>query len=167
MSLALKIFNSLHGSWRIHRKIAGAGYLDGYAQFNKNPNNTNELFYQENGIFFFEDGKSFEASKRYIYSILNDDIYVYFNDKSDGDVENDANKRRLFHTFGISKTQLRQDQNSLIVEALHLCIDDKYQVKYEFKFNNLNKFLIIYDVKGPKKNYVSETSFEKIQDHIL
>jgi hypothetical protein len=174
MSLAWKVFQLIQGSWKISRKIVGTGHLNGFAIFDPNPNDPNELFYSENGIFVFDDGNSLEASKKYIYRFINNDIYVYFNEKSSpssslsSSSSEDANTMSasnhsinefLFHKFGMDRVE--ETKESFELRALHLCADDIYNVIYEFDLNKPQEFKIAYDVKGPKKNYVSQTLFQK------
>ena len=173
MSLASKIFNIIQGSWKITRRIQGTGYLNGYAIFDMNPNDQHELFYSENGIFVFDDGNSLEASKKYIYRLIDDDIYVYFNDKSSSvsslssssseetNVITSEITDSLFHKFGINHNFFATNQTNFQFKALHLCADDAYNVIYEFNLNKADEFTIAYDVKGPKKNYISHTHFQK------
>lgn len=176
MSLASKIFQLIKGTWRISRKIPGTGFLDGYAIFDQNPNDPNELFYSENGVFVFDDGKSLEASKKYIYRYINDDIYVYFNEKSSSasslssssseeatltSSSPDLTDNQLFHKFNINSHAYLPHQQVFQFMALHLCIDDKYNVRYDFNLTKPDEFLIVYDVNGPAKKYLSETVFQR------
>jgi hypothetical protein len=168
MSVYFKIFNLLEGKWRINRFINGVGKLDGFALFEKCKNN--ELFYNENGQFTFDDSlKSFEASQKYIYKYINqtkddkieDDIHVYFHNLAD------ETNSRLFHKFGPCKMQ-----NFVTFNDIHYCGNDIYHVTYEFTKDSIDnilrendkfEFIITYDVKGPKKNYLSKTYFKKLK----
>ena len=74
--------------------------------------------------------------------------------------------QNLFHKFGINNTEQSPNQTKFKFKALHLCIDDKYNVTYEFDLNQPREFSITYDVKGPKKDYSSHTLFIKDNDSI-
>jgi len=181
MNLSSKIFSLIQGTWKITRKIPGTGFLNGYAIFDQNPNDPHELFYSENGIFVFENGKSLEASKKYVYRLIDEDIYVYFNEKSSSSSTSSFSSSSseettitnsqtntpdlcyypLFHRFNISNHAYLPDQRQFQFKALHLCIDDKYNVRYEFNLDKPDEFLIVYDVNGPAKKYLSETVFQK------
>ena len=182
MTLAYRIFKQIQGTWKITRKIPGTGFLNGYAIFDSNPNDPNELFYSENGIFVFDDGNQLEASKKYIYRFIEDDIYVFFHEKSAASsassdssssfeesttTAQDLIANSLFHRLNISNHLYMQDQRFFKFKAVHLCIDDRYNVLYEFNLDKPDEFKIVYDVHGPKKNYLSETMFQKkIVDNI-
>lgn len=45
----------------------------------------------------------------------------------------------------------------------HLCIKDNYSARYEFEVGagEVGRWVLRYDVKGPAKDYVSETRFER------
>ena len=47
--------------------------------------------------------------------------------------------------------------------AHHLCIDDTYDVKYEFRFKgtNIEEWSLAYSVKGPSKDYRIESSYKR------
>ena len=152
MNLSHKIFDMMHGTWRLYRNIPGTGYLNGYAIFEINPNNSNEMFYSENGIFYFNNGKSLEASKKYIYKCQNDDIYVY------------DNNYLLFHKVGINSESGLDDecQRCFTFNSDNLCNDDKFHISYDFNLDNNQEFSIIHDVKSPRSDYVSKTRFKKI-----
>lgn len=169
MSLSLKIFNLIQGTWKISRKIPGTGFLNGQAKFERNQNDLNKLFYSENGVFHFDDGKSLEATKKYIYHYLNDDIHVYFNEKNNENLEKIKNNTDqisscFFHKFGIANSQQEPGETKLKLNALHLCINDEYRISYEFDLSNTDRFSITYDVKGPKKDYSSHTIFTRISN---
>ncbi len=179
MSISSKIFSLIQGTWKISRKIPGTGYLNGYAIFEQNPYDPHELFYSENGIFVFGNGKSLEASKKYIYRLKDEDIYVYFNDKSSSSSSASSSSSEettvislstnspdlsdypLFHKLNIDSHAYLPDQRVFQFKALHLCINDRYNVMYEFNLDKPDEFLIVYDVNGPAKNYLSKTIFQK------
>jgi hypothetical protein len=154
MSLAQKIFELLPGTWRIFRNVPGTGYLCGFAIFEINSGNPGELLYSENGIFYFDNGKSLEASKKYTYRLESEDIYVY-----------DLNCI-LFHKFGINEiTYDSNDQNKCFTfNSFHLSGDCEFHIAYDFNFSNNQEFFIIHDVKSTSTDYVSKTRFKKIKE---
>lgn len=179
-NIALKIFNSLVGQWKIKKIIVPGGYLNGSSKFERDEINQNQLNYSESGLFHFDkDSTVLEASKRYIYRYLNEDIHVYFDEKTSDSVD-----YRLFHKLNIKLDNTRSDQEAntpnnsplglnkdqqQVIEfhATHLCGDDRYNVTYKFNKNEIdseliNEFTIRYDVLGPQKNYISNTCFTKI-----
>jgi hypothetical protein len=48
-------------------------------------------------------------------------------------------------------------------KAHHLCINDKYDVKYEFRFKgaNIEMWTLGYSVKGPNKDYRIESVYRR------
>jgi hypothetical protein len=191
---ALKIFQLLHGVWKVNRVITGAGRFEGTAKFEKNDQGqqqtaaaANELEYSEHGLFHFDTGNTppLDASKKYIYRYLDGDIYVYFTER-----EELTGEHRFFHKLNINKPkqnllpksnssvptqkstdgavaeamtlsgmQLQQESDVFTVfTATHLCLEDNYNVTY--KLINENEFHIVYDVKGPNKEYISNTKFQ-------
>ena len=153
MSLAEYIFELLPGTWRIFRNIPGTGYLCGYAIFEINKANPYELFYSENGIFYFNNGKSLEASKKYTYKLESNDISVY-----------DLNCL-LFHKFGIGEfNNDLNDQKCFTFNSFHLDSDSQFHIAYDFNLRNNQEFFIIHDVKSPSTDYVSKTRFKKIKE---
>lgn len=154
MSLARKIFGFLEGKWSMSRSILNVGKLTGLAVFERSLNNSNELFYKENGVFEFYDSlKCFEASREYIYRLKNEeDIFVFFKERDE-----------LFHKFDIGNMSYCAENVQYSFSAVHLCQCDVYNVTYEFKLDSENpEFCIVYDVKGPNKSYISKTNFKKI-----
>ena len=156
MSLSSRIYNLLTGSWKITRQIYGVGLLYGEALFEINPNNAAELFYSEKGIFQFNGGKSLTATRKYVYRHINDDIYVYFDEE-----RSFLDDYRLFHRFNMNDLNVNEEQNTFKFKDVHLCGEDTYNVMYKFNLEKHDEFLIEYNVKGPNKDYLSETIFKK------
>ena len=160
LSFAARLFNLLEGKWEISRNVINIGRLNGSAQFEKSNSNPNELNYTEVGIFeFYENANTFSASRKYIYRLVNDcDISVYFDDQAN-------REQRLFHKFDLiyANKPASSDTDLVKISALHLCSEDIYKVNYEFKMNadRMDEFNITYDVKGPNKNYISQTLFKR------
>ena len=145
------------GTWRIYRSIKGTGYLCGYSIFEINPKNYKEIFYSENGIFYFNNGKTLEvASKKYIYKFENDDIYVYDNNGI------------LFHHFGIKNVSNKEEQRCFTFNSFHLGNDAKFHISYDFNLDNDQEFSIIHDVKSLSlsNDYISITKFKRIKEII-
>lgn len=149
---AKHVFSLLEGSWSLIRTIAGHGIMKGKANLRKIENNqlsVKKLRYREDGIFELNDGKKMDAQKEYLYILDNDIIGVYF-------VEN-KKQGRLFHMLDFKKNETT---NFLSATAVHNCFPDIYNVRYEIY--NKDDFQITYLVNGPKKNYISETVFKRI-----
>ncbi|KAM0277838.1 hypothetical protein ACHAQH_005542 [Verticillium albo-atrum] len=116
-----------------------------------------EYLYVEEGEFKASNGLVFQARRRYIwrYDEGRDSISVWF-------VRTDDDKRAdyLFHEVefearGADGADGADDGGPWRAKAGHLCIDDFYNVAYEFAFAavNLREWAIGYAVQGPKKDY--------------
>ncbi|MBN8828804.1 MAG: hypothetical protein J0H68_08865 [Sphingobacteriia bacterium] len=140
------IWNLLKGDWKFIREITNYEKIYGKASFKEI--SLNQLLYKEEGKWFNE-GKELNFMREYIYENKVNEILSYF-------VVTNFEKGKLFH-----KICLKQNNSILIAEDIHLCIRDLYKVYYEFYRENKNKFTITYDVKGPYKNFISKTTYER------
>ncbi|EEY16267.1 conserved hypothetical protein [Verticillium alfalfae VaMs.102] len=114
-----------------------------------------EYLYIEEGEFKASNGLVFQARRRYIwrYDEKRDTISVWF-------VRTDDDKRAdyLFHEVEFETklaTEESDERAPWRAKAGHLCIDDFYNVAYEFAFAavHLREWSIGYAVQGPKKDY--------------
>lgn len=191
--VARGVFRSLLGEWRLERDLTSrlpshpSGKFVGTAQFllrertseglqcAADPNSTAscdedggedlEYLYIEDGEFKTTSGFGFRATRRYIwrYDSNKDIISVWF-------AKPDDQKRAdyLFHEIDFesppSGDDRRRETEGWKAKAGHLCIDDYYNVKYEFAFNKVNvkKWSIEYTVNGPKKDYTIHGTYERI-----
>lgn len=100
------------------------------------------LSYSETGCLALKTGTTHEAYRSYIYSESSHGFSVWF----------DEPVPRLFHEI------LIQDKGgTLCGEAAHLCGDDRYETLYCFHPDA--SFSIQHRVTGPRKNYLSMTTF--------
>lgn len=137
-----KIFQQLKGVWRLERFISPGGHMSGEATFA--PISDIEYHYTEQGILTLDHGDVIEDVKRsYIYKVKNETIQIYYNDGPD--------QGELF--------QVLVFYNSNEAQAEHLCGADLYKSEYSFDFPS--SFQITHHVNGPKKNYVSNTVFNR------
>lgn len=148
MELHKFIFSILEGSWCFDRTIEGFGSVSGVSEFSLI--SPNVMIYCENGKLATMDGRSYQASRKYIYK-LKKNISVYF---ADGNKEG-----TLFHEFEEVINTSLDSEFPIIAKGYHLCIQDEY--KSEYRFTSESMFTLKYFVVGPKKNYVSETYFTR------
>lgn len=170
------IFRSLLGTWKLERDLTSrlpyhpSGHFSGTARFLLRSKTTDglsasaaakddgtglEYLYIEEGEFKTEQGFSFTATRRYVwrYDEETDKISVWF-------VKPEELKRAdyLFHQVEIiqpEKLETGKRGDGWDAKAGHLCVEDYYDVRYNFKFKavNLSQWGIEYTVNGPKKDY--------------
>lgn len=110
-----------------------------------------EYLYVEDGEFTTDQGFGFRATRRYVwrYDEKTETLSVWF-------AKPDDPKRAdyLFHEIEFLPSGSGSG-NGWAAKAGHLCIDDFYNVAYEFVFDavNLRDWRIQYTVSGPKKDY--------------
>jgi hypothetical protein len=174
------IFRSLLGTWSLERDLTSrlpthpSGHFSGTARFlirhktkdglSKTATSTPEhetsleYLYIEDGEFRTDTGFSFNATRRYVwrYDEKTDKISVWF-------VQPEDLKRAdyLFHEVQLEQQNDRGQPWK--AKAGHLCIDDYYNVIYEFAFKaiNLKEWKIEYTVNGPKKDYTISGSYKR------
>lgn len=176
--VARAIFRSLLGTWKLERDLRSvlpshpSGHFSGTAKFllrrrttdglqcATDPTSDNspaddeafEYLYIEEGDFRADNGFTFRASRRYIwrYDESRDKLSVWFA-KTDDDKRADY----LFHEVEFQLPEHDKREVGWPAKAGHLCIDDFYDVKYNFAFQavNLKEWTVGYTVKGPKKDY--------------
>ncbi|KAI1454249.1 FAD/NAD(P)-binding domain-containing protein [Annulohypoxylon moriforme] len=179
------VFRSLLGTWRLSRTLSSrlpshpSGRFEGVARFHLREGTADglsnaricsaeaglglglEYLYEEDGTFTARDnpGLSFRATRRYVwrYDELADKLSVWFA-RTDDQMRADY----LFHEVEFlvpSDEDGDEDKGTKgkgwLAKASHLCIEDLYDVHYEFKFKavNLKEWKLGYTVKGPKKDY--------------
>ncbi|ESZ91003.1 hypothetical protein SBOR_8607 [Sclerotinia borealis F-4128] len=162
------IFRSLQGTWKLSRSLISnlptfpSGTFTGTAKFlprfPTDPSFDSEYLYVEEGDFVADTGITFRATRRYVYRYREDTdtLSVWFV-KTDDNLGVDY----LFHELEILVPEASDEQGSKSenmgwkAKSSHLCIDDTYDVKYEFIFHGVNveEWSQEYSVKGPNKDY--------------
>jgi hypothetical protein len=185
--VARAVFRSLLGNWRLSRRIVSklpshpSGTFTGTAKFHLRDGTVDgrdtalgsdlgqEYLYVEDGEFRADNGMVFRATRRYVYRYdePTDKLSVWF-------VRTDDQKRAdyLFHEVefevpeddgGEEGQQSEDKRKGWMAKSGHLCIDDYYDVAYEFKFQavNLSEWRCAYSVKGPKKDYTIDGTYRR------
>ncbi|KAF3910403.1 hypothetical protein ABW20_dc0103584 [Dactylellina cionopaga] len=181
------IFRSLLGEWRLERELISrrseqpSGWFRGTAKFliragtadgreaefakneSENGDNGLEYLYIEEGEFSDESrGLKFNATRRYVwrYTEKNDKLSVWFNKTATGD---ERKADYLFHEIDIIKPTGEGGQDGWKAKGSHLCVEDMYNVQYNFKFQavNLKEWRITYTVDGPKKDYTIDGVYRR------
>ena len=165
--VARGIFRSLLGTWKLERDLTSrlashpSGHFSGTARFELRKSCSSddafadteamEYLYIEEGQFKADNGLLFQATRRYVwrYDEGKDALSVWF-------VKPDDQKRAdyLFHEIRLLEDEEGKD-TVWRADAGHLCIDDFYNVEYEFGFKavNLERWTAGYKVSGPSKDY--------------
>ncbi|KAF1981422.1 hypothetical protein K402DRAFT_314337, partial [Aulographum hederae CBS 113979] len=149
-----------------------------------------EYMYAEEGSMTMENGLTFTTRRRYIWRLSpslappstttsahlttsppTSNISVFFvaqdNETSDG----------LFHSMDMNDAEIgtsssssaATSKNQISACGNHFCAPDQYETDYKFNFGDtgesgtkaLTQFRIVYNVKGPNKDYVSHTIFTR------
>lgn len=162
-------FRAMHGEWKINRTLRSAlstmpsGTFTGTAQFHPRVPTSNdcigEYLYIEEGEFATTAGFKMNASRRYAfrYSEQTDKITSWFV-KEDG-----LTIDYLFLDLNLQPKELAPVANSWIATSRHHCAPDMYDATYDWRFEKaaLGTFKVVYEVKGPQKNYISTTWYKR------
>ncbi|PHH60881.1 hypothetical protein CDD81_1086 [Ophiocordyceps australis] len=160
------VFRSLLGKWNLQRSVTSrspshpSGLFSGTATFSlrdTSPLESSlgfEYVYREDGTFCASDLRlEFRASRSYVwrYHEASNVVSVWF-------VRTDGHGARavtdyLFHELEFGPRA--GDGRAWSAVAAHLCLDDWYNMAYEFVFCavNLRSWSVQYTVSGPKKDY--------------
>lgn len=152
------IYRSLQGNWSVRRSFSNKESFVGKARFKPCKHENNALHYKEKGTYYQLNGQEIVTSQQYIYRLSNNQISAYFVDLETASTVKNTN--RLFHTLQFEEKH--EIEQPLKAKASHLCAADMYNTHYEFICEN--QFNIIHAVKGPKKDYSSNTFFKRIKD---
>lgn len=136
-----------------------------------------EYLYVEEGNFTATNGMTFRATRRYVwrYDEKTDKLSVWFARTGDRFARNDPQREEeqmradyLFHEieFLVPEGHEHGDysgEKGWLARSDHLCVEDFYDVKYEFVFNavNLKEWRIGYTVNGPQKDYTIDGTYRR------
>ena len=169
------IFKSLKGSWRLKRSLNSAlpgfpsGIFEGTATFSpRKPTahtTAGELLYAEQGELKTENGFTLKANRKYIYrySADEDKISAWFVKEDTKQNSGGEEVDYLFHDL-----EIEQAENGIVGKGEHLCELDMYWAYYEFRLPKvaevgaeMDVFGVRYKVKGPEKDYASDTAYQR------
>ncbi|KAI9809385.1 MAG: hypothetical protein M1827_006897 [Pycnora praestabilis] len=172
--VARAVFRAMQGPWVLERSLISqmpsypSGQFKGTASFHpREPTEDRydaEYLYIESGEYVSEQGLRMSSSRRYIYRYCEktDKITAWFVKADDG-------KRvdYFFHELEFVLPDHNEERGPMIegwsAKGDHLCADDKYDAEYMFRFRGvgLERFGVKYKVKGPKKDYVSNSWYKR------
>lgn len=126
------------GTWSISReitdhKIMETGVLSGEASFSER---AGQLLYSEQGTLRFAGGAPMKTERQYLWTFFEDRVDVSFEDG------------RAFHSFALTGAP---------EASVHYCGEDVYRGSYWF--HTFPTWKVVWSVKGPRKDYRSETVF--------
>lgn len=136
------VFDRLEGAWSLDRTIEGQASMTGTAMFTRL--DTGMLKYREEGRIRLADGKEFDGHREYLFERAPGGFDVFFAEQPP----------RLFHRIAIVR-----DGDALAGSATHLCTPDTYDSSYRFLGDGT--FVIRHTVLGPRKDYLSATTFRR------
>lgn len=150
MLLAERVFQQLRGRWKLSRTItdrltATVMIGEGSASFLSAGKDAAILHYREDLKVSFPDGLTTDAYREYLYKLEAGKIHVYFHGGPD--------TGKFFYELKFAIDTPKTAAGS------HLCISDLYNASYVLHSDNY--FEIYYEVKGPKKNYLSQSHYER------
>ncbi len=149
ISLAERSFVLLQGSWAIERTITPKGAFQGTASFVLTAPDT--LTYVEEGELELADGRVMQGERSHTYVLKEDSIEVKFADGPNAGE----------HFVNIDFPTDPDASWPICSADTHICILDTY--KAVFCFENEDEFNVSYTVCGPKKDYVSVSTYRRLK----
>jgi len=143
------VFALLEGSWELRRSIPNYGNMEGMATFTKG--GTDILNYKETGTMELTNRKKFTAYREYQYRYEDGTIAVFFRDND-----------RAGQLFHVLKFAGEGSEGESTATACHVCKEDIYNAMYYF-YGQEDRFNLTYQVKGPLKDYCSNTVFLRMR----
>lgn len=167
--LSQPIFRALQGDWAFERTLISqlesspSGTVVGKISLLRADKASSDLKYVEKGRFTTTRGMSFDVNgSQYVYALneAEDCIDIFFADKETGLV-----KERIFVSLRLVG---RDAEGWIAVGEPHLCGKDTYIVRFRLAFQGLalSRIEIQIDVKGPFKDYQSNTVLTKFESAI-
>ncbi|MBS0272157.1 MAG: hypothetical protein JSR85_05870 [Proteobacteria bacterium] len=148
MDFSTQLFFSLEGKWAFNRSINGSEIMRGTALFHSVNECLPSYSYQEEGIYSAGPLSQLSFFREYFYCLNNKTIEVYFSFQK--------KKHNFFYALAFSCPNL--------ANGVHHCVHDVYKATYVFLEKDI--FLLQYDVRGPKKDFVIQTTFTRLHNNI-
>ncbi|KAJ9626922.1 hypothetical protein H2203_003379 [Taxawa tesnikishii (nom. ined.)] len=161
-----EIFDNLSGTWKLHRRLTSvlpdfpSGTFTGTATFTPHSAfNQSSYLYHETGELRTDQGHILRANRKYIYrySPEDDKISAWFVKEPHTEGEEDVDY--LFHEL-----EFEYNEGRWIAKGDHLCDMDMYWALYDFRRaedGETKVWGLRYKVKGPQKDYMSDTAYER------
>ncbi|KAG9236269.1 flavin-containing monooxygenase-like protein [Amylocarpus encephaloides] len=170
--VARAAFRAMQGDWKLERTITSriasypSGTLSGNAYFKPRiPTEKDfdfEYLYLENGEFKADNGFNFTAKRSYAhrYNESTDTLSVWFTKSDQKTVD------YFFHSLQFvpsDRKAAKTGKEPWKANSSHLCIEDLYDVEYEFYFQGagLREWSMEYTVRGPAKDYTIRSLYRR------
>ena len=137
------VFDQLEGAWSLARSIENTATMTGIATFTRL--GVDALAYREDGTAELASGQSLKAYRTFRFERAPEGFIVLF----------DETPPRLFH-----RIELTRQGDELVAATSHICAPDSYESRYRFLRGG--SFVIRHDMRGPRKDYVSVTTFTRL-----
>ncbi|GAM82433.1 hypothetical protein ANO11243_004130 [Dothideomycetidae sp. 11243] len=160
------IFQGLQGTWQLKRSLVSklpgfpSGTFQGIATLTPSEAfNKSSYLYHETGTLTTDQGFQLHANRKYIYRFSPEDekISAWFVKDENAKDEVDY----LYHEL-----DFRFEQDRWVAQADHLCDKDMYWAFYDFRLDDggttLLKWGLKHQVKGPEKDYASDTVYHRL-----
>jgi hypothetical protein len=169
-----EIFKNLKGSWTLKRSLNSAlpgfpsGIFEGTASFTPRKPTAHsakaELLYSEKGELKTDNGLTLTANRKYVYryNAEEDKISAWFVKEETKHLDGKEQVDYLFHDL-----EIEHGKNGWAGKGEHLCNLDMYWAYYEFRLpededDDMDVFGVRYKVKGPEKDYTSDTAYQRV-----
>lgn len=158
-------FRALQGEWNLHRTLTStlpeypSGIFRGTSSFHPreptSPEYSAEMLYIEDGELTTLQGFVMRGRRRYVYRLKEGAGISSWFVKADG-----LTVDYLFHTLAF---EVDEKEGWKAIGSSHLCVDDCYESDYRFYFDGIDveKWELGYQVKGPKKDYFTKSTFTR------
>lgn len=163
------IFRGIEGEWKLHRRLSSelpgfpSGWFSGTATVTPHAAfNQTSLLYHETGELVTDLGHKLRADRKYIYSFSAEDEKISAHFVKELNVAGEEEVDYLFHEL-----EFEVKDGRWIAKGDHLCNMDMYWAFYDFRLEksdgqrSLTKWGVRYLVKGPDKDYTSDTAYER------
>lgn len=169
------IFTSLHGTWTLHRRLTStlphypSGTFTGLATFSRSSSLSSSgpsYLYHETGELKTDAGVVLRANQKYLYhhDLENEKLSVWFVKPDAVEAEEEVD----YLYMEIEMAENEDVEGAWVGKGDHLCEMDMYWGFFDWRLDAngdgdgmMRRFGIKYKVKGPSKDYLSETAYVK------
>lgn len=137
------VFDSILGNWTFERVVTPHASARGKAEIHLTT--AGEALYRETAEIRLATGEVLNATQSYLYRRTEYGFDIFFADTG-----------RLFQSL-----QFEREGSELRASAEHLCAADHYASDYVL--SPPDRMFVRHIVRGPAKDYVSETKYERVR----